>query len=101
MASDCSSGCKWFHTLSGTASLDWGVCGNPQSHRVGLLTFEHKVLAVSSDGCTATIQSFSLSKQFLFGGPMTDIPCSTLSHFREDASQAGWTPCMAKCWIAT
>jgi hypothetical protein len=47
-----------------------------------------KVLAVSSDGCTATIQSFSLSKQFLLGKPMTDIPCSTLSHFKEDANQA-------------
>jgi hypothetical protein len=39
---DCSGGCKWYHTLSGPASLDWGVCGNPQSHRVGLLTFEHQ-----------------------------------------------------------
>ena len=39
---DCSGGCKWFHTLSGPASLDWGVCGNPQSHRAGLLTFEHQ-----------------------------------------------------------
>ena len=41
-ASDCSSGCKWFHTLSGPASLDWGVCGNPASPRAGLLTFEHQ-----------------------------------------------------------
>jgi hypothetical protein len=39
---DCSGGCKWYHTLSGCASLDWGVCGNPQSHRAGLLTFEHQ-----------------------------------------------------------
>ena len=37
---DCCGGCKWFHTLSGGASLGWGVRGNPQSHRVGLLTFE-------------------------------------------------------------
>src|ERR1700677_29567 len=40
--SDCSGGCKWYHTLSGPAALDWGVCGNPRSHRVGLLTFEHQ-----------------------------------------------------------
>jgi hypothetical protein len=39
---DCSGGCKWYHTLSGPASLDWGVCGNPASHRAGLLTFEHQ-----------------------------------------------------------
>jgi hypothetical protein len=39
---DCAGGCKWYHTLSGPASLDWGVCGNPRSHRAGLLTFEHR-----------------------------------------------------------
>jgi hypothetical protein len=39
---DCSGACKWYHTLIGPASLDWGVCGNPQSHRAGLLTFEHQ-----------------------------------------------------------
>ena len=41
-ASDCSGGCKWFHILSGPASLDWGVCGNPARPRAGLLTFEHQ-----------------------------------------------------------
>ena len=40
--SDCSGGCKWYHPLSGPASLDWGVCGNSASHRAGLLTFEHQ-----------------------------------------------------------
>jgi len=40
--SDCSGGCKWYHTLIGPASLDWGVCGNQASHRAGLLTFEHQ-----------------------------------------------------------
>jgi hypothetical protein len=40
--SDCSGGCEWYHTLIGPASLDWGVCGNPVSHRAGLLTFEHQ-----------------------------------------------------------
>jgi hypothetical protein len=40
--SDCSSGCKWYHPMSGDASRDWGVCGNPASHRAGLLTFEHQ-----------------------------------------------------------
>jgi hypothetical protein len=39
---DCFGGCKWLHTLSGPASLDWGVCGNPASHRAGLLTFAHQ-----------------------------------------------------------
>ena len=48
-----------------------------------------KVLAVSSDGSTATVQQFSVSKQLLLGNPMTGIPCSTLSPVRkEDASQA-------------
>jgi hypothetical protein len=41
-ASDCSCGCLWFQTLSGKASKDWGACGNPRSHRAGLLTFEHQ-----------------------------------------------------------
>ncbi len=41
-ATDCFCGCKWFHALSGSASKDWGVCGNPQSPRAGLLTFEHQ-----------------------------------------------------------
>jgi hypothetical protein len=26
---DYSGGCKWYHTLSGPASLDWGVCAIP------------------------------------------------------------------------
>ena len=39
---DCSGGCKWYHTLSGPASLDRGICGEPRSHRAGLLTFEHQ-----------------------------------------------------------
>ena len=38
----CSDGwgCKFFHTLEGARGMDWGVCGNPESHRAGLLTFE-------------------------------------------------------------
>ena len=39
---DCSCGCKWYHVLEGTAGMDWGVCGNPESPRAGLLTFEHQ-----------------------------------------------------------
>ena len=38
---DCSSGCKYFHTLEGEAGMDWGVCTCPESPRAGLLTFEH------------------------------------------------------------
>lgn len=40
--SDCSCGCKWFATLDGKLGYDWGVCGNKNSPRAGLLTFEHQ-----------------------------------------------------------
>lgn len=43
---DCSSGCKWAAWLDSELGLDWCVCTNPASNRVGLLTFEHQ-------GCTA------------------------------------------------
>jgi hypothetical protein len=39
---DCSAGCRWYHPLEGARRFDWGVCGNPDSPRVGLLTFEHQ-----------------------------------------------------------
>ena len=39
---DCSCGCKFYHTLEGHRGADWGVCWNPASPRVGLLTFEHQ-----------------------------------------------------------
>jgi len=39
---DCSSGCRWYHGLAGTAGMDWGVCANVVSHRSGLLTYEHQ-----------------------------------------------------------
>lgn len=39
---DCSSGCKFFAKLAGKLGSDWGVCANPESHRAGLLTFEHQ-----------------------------------------------------------
>jgi hypothetical protein len=38
---DCSWGCRFFHVLSGTASMDWGVCWNRKAPRAGKLTFEH------------------------------------------------------------
>ena len=38
----CSEGCWFYHTLEGLRGMDWGVCGNPKSHRAGLLTFEHQ-----------------------------------------------------------
>jgi len=47
-----------------------------------------KVLYVSADGQTAAIQPFSLSKQMLLGSVMKNIACSTLHHFKENASQA-------------
>ncbi len=43
---DCASGCRYFLVLRDAGdqaiSNDWGVCVNPRSHRVGLLTFEHQ-----------------------------------------------------------
>lgn len=39
---DCSCGCRWYVPLRGQLGGDWGVCSNPQSHRAGLLTFEHQ-----------------------------------------------------------
>lgn len=38
---DCSCGCRHFIKLAGALGFDWGVCGNVQSPRCGLLTFEH------------------------------------------------------------
>jgi len=47
---DCSTGCKFARWLEDVKiegdqhylSMDWCVCTNPKSHRVGLLTFEHQ-----------------------------------------------------------
>jgi hypothetical protein len=39
---DCSCGCNFYHVLDGEVRSDWGVCTNPKSPRVGLLTFEHQ-----------------------------------------------------------
>jgi hypothetical protein len=39
---DCSCGCRFFAKLDGAIGMDWGICFNPKSHRVGLLTFEHQ-----------------------------------------------------------
>jgi hypothetical protein len=43
---DCSSGCAFYYTLEPRdgedVGCDWGVCTNPESHRCGLLTFEHQ-----------------------------------------------------------
>lgn len=39
---DCSSGCRFYAKLAGKLGGDWGVCTNPDSHRAGLLTFEHQ-----------------------------------------------------------
>jgi hypothetical protein len=38
---DCSCSCRWFLPLV-AFPLDWGVCTNPASPRVALLTFEHQ-----------------------------------------------------------
>jgi hypothetical protein len=38
---DYSADCYHFHELKGGVGRDWGVCTNPKSPRVGLLTFEH------------------------------------------------------------
>ena len=47
-----------------------------------------KVLAVSSDGQTASIQSFNISRQKFVGKPLIGIPSSALLPWKEDASQA-------------
>lgn len=39
---DCSMGCKYYLKLKGKLGNDWGVCLNSDSHRCGLLTFEHQ-----------------------------------------------------------
>lgn len=39
---DCSTGCKFAIPLAGKLGMDWVVCTNPESHRCGLLTFEHQ-----------------------------------------------------------
>lgn len=39
---DCSWGCKFAVPLEGEFGADWVVCSNPDSHRAGLLTFEHQ-----------------------------------------------------------
>lgn len=39
---DCSMGCKYYLKLKGKLGNDWGVCANLNSHRYGLLTFEHQ-----------------------------------------------------------
>lgn len=39
---DCSNGCLDYLRLSFPHTKDWGVCGNSESHRSGLLTFEHQ-----------------------------------------------------------
>ena len=47
-----------------------------------------KVLAVSSDGQTASIQSFNISRQKFVGKPLIGIPSSALLPWKEDTSQA-------------
>ena len=39
---DCSCGCIFYAKLAGRVGADWGVCCNPASPRVGMLTFEHQ-----------------------------------------------------------
>jgi hypothetical protein len=43
---DCSGTCRHYFQLQDVRdeqiSYDWGVCTNPESHRCGLLTFEHQ-----------------------------------------------------------
>jgi hypothetical protein len=47
---DCSCGCRWFVKLEGKLRYDWGICHNPASPRVGLLTFEHQGCRVFESG---------------------------------------------------
>lgn len=56
---DCSCGCKWFLPLDGDLGYDWGVCGNPNAPRAGLLTFEHQ----TGRGCFEYDDSVDIDKR--------------------------------------
>ena len=42
LGSDCSGGCAFAAWLGPPHGTNWLVCANPDSHRDGLLTFEHQ-----------------------------------------------------------
>jgi hypothetical protein len=46
---DCSCGCDWRVPLMWLKD-DWLICANPESHRCGLLTFEHQ-------GCSMFVET--------------------------------------------
>jgi hypothetical protein len=54
---DCSCSCRWYLPLV-AMPFDWGVCANPASPRVALLTFEHQ-------GCPQFELSMRIMIQFL------------------------------------
>ena len=62
---DCSTGCKFFIELVGQLGMDWGVCANPESHRCGLLTFEHQ-------GCLKFESGIQTEDQVLLDGEFYD-----------------------------
>ena len=41
-AGDCSCGCRHYLRFRGETGQDWGACGNSESPRAGLMTFEHQ-----------------------------------------------------------
>jgi hypothetical protein len=47
-----------------------------------------KIYKLSEDGNDASLEGFDVSKQRLLGNVVPHVPCSDLSPFKEDASQA-------------
>ena len=48
----------------------------------------YRVVAVSSDGQTADIEKFNISKQESVGDPIRSVAMAKLSIYKEDASQS-------------
>lgn len=65
---DCSAGCVYFRTLEGKLGADWGVCTNPESHRAGLLTFEHQGCAAFVGGVLDPARLEELGEQCMVCG---------------------------------
>jgi len=62
---DCSSGCRFFIRLdSKQHNGSWGVCTNYESHRAGLLTFEHQGCKQFKSSVEFRLSDFRFRKKF-------------------------------------
>lgn len=70
---DCSCGCVHYHMIEGDLGGDWGICGCPESHRYGLLTFEHqgcdKFEAIEGEGLVVHCAECGRGFQWTHEGP--------------------------------